>query len=563
MAKYMGKQTAAVGKSIQSMSTITGHNKKVKKADFTRPGGTMDAQALDYKALFDLMPVPRFVVRPEGRGVFIFADVNARAAAWFARTAKSMLGRSVAEMSDAAFSQSLIQSLESCLRQKKTVMILAPAGFPGSVRIHHFLLSPVIGEDGAVALIDVLAQRDTSDASTAQRERDDALSLLSSIFDASEAGIVVTDGHRRVVKVNDSFSRTYGWSRDELIGADFTSVISPDERPLAIRNHMNFMKTGARSSGEVRIIRKNGTIANALFTSATLELSHRRKFQVTTVMDITLRKQMEISLRVAKESADAASRAKSTFLANMSHELRTPLNAIIGFSEIMMRETFGPVENPKYLEYLGDMHLSARHLLDIINEVLDMSKIEAGRVELDEHETDLVSLVSSVTRMSLSKAQSLGISLTESATADLPHLFADARLIRQILINLVTNAIKFTRSGGQVSVTTSLSDDGGLRFVVADTGIGIPKDRIKVAMEPFGQVFQPVLARGTQGTGLGLPLARAMTELHGGTLEIESEPGKGTAVTVSFPAFRSIVRPDRRPVASPVSEVVPSDSLSL
>ncbi len=510
----------------------------------------MKPDGLDYKTLFDRMPVPRFVVRPEGGGLYTFVEVNARAAAWFARTPQALIGRSVADVADVSFAASLVQSLESCMRQKRTVMVLAPAGFPGGVRIHHFLLSPLVGPDGAVAFIDVLAQRDASDPSTAQRERDDALSLLSSIFDASEAGIVVTDQNRRIVKVNDSFSRTYGWAREDLIGGDFTGLISPDERALAIRNHASFIRTGARSSGEVRIVRKDGGVANALFTSAALELSHRRRFQVTTVMDITLRKQMENSLRIAKHNADAASKAKSTFLANMSHELRTPLNAIIGFSEIMMNETFGPVANTKYLEYLGDMHLSARHLLEIINEVLDMSKIEAGRVELDEHETDLGQLVASVTRMSHSKAQSLGVSLTDDTLPGLPHLFADARLVRQILLNLVTNAIKFTRSGGRVTVRTSLTEDRELRFVVEDTGIGIPKDRIKVAMEPFGQVFQPVLARGTQGTGLGLPLARAMAELHGGRLEIESEPGKGTAVTVTFPAFRSIAR---GPVRAPVS----------
>lgn len=509
----------------------------------------MKPDAPDYKTLFDRMPVPRFVVRPEGAGVFSFIEVNARAAAWFARTPQALIGRSVTEVADSSFTQSLVQSLESCVRQRKTVMVLAPAGFPGSVRIHHFLLSPLTGPDGAVAFIDVLAQRDASDPSMAQRERDDALSLLSSIFDASEAGIVVTDQNRRIVKVNDSFSRTYGWGRDDLIGGDFSGLVSPDERVLAIRNHDRFMKTGARSSGEVKIVRKDGSVANALFTSAALELSHRRRFQVTTVMDITLRKQMENSLRVAKQNADAASKAKSTFLANMSHELRTPLNAIIGFSEIMMNETFGPVSNPKYLEYLGDMHLSARHLLEIINEVLDMSKIEAGRVELDEHETDLGQLVASVVRMSHSKAQSLGIVLNDTAQPGLPHLFVDARLVRQILLNLVTNALKFTRSGGRVTIRTGLTEDRELYFTVEDTGIGIPKDRIKVAMEPFGQVFQPILARGTQGTGLGLPLARAMAELHGGALEIESEPGKGTAVTVRFPAFRSIARGPVRTLA--------------
>jgi signal transduction histidine kinase len=300
----------------------------------------------------------------------------------------------------------------------------------------------------------------------------------------------------------------------------------------------------------MKLIRKDGNIANALFTTAALELSHGRRFHVTTIMDITLRKQMEITLRMAKEQADTANQAKSTFLANMSHELRTPLNAIIGFSEMMMKETFGPLANARYKEYLGDIHLSARHLLEIINEVLDMSKIEAGRVELDEEKFSVSQLIAAVTRMMASRAFSAGLKLEEKIQDNLPPLMADPRLIRQILINLVGNAVKYSNNGGVVTVSAFLTEAGAMRLTVEDNGIGIPKDRIKDAMEPFGQVSKPSDNRG--GTGLGLPLAKAMAELHGGTLELESEFGKGTKVIVTLPAER-VVKTDTQKQAVPAA----------
>lgn len=522
------------------MSSLIPYNDRTLDLEGSRAG--MAGDSIDYKALFDRMPVPRFVVRPVGAGIYRFVEANARAAQWLGRSTTKISDRRIEDILDEDFSRCLIQAFESCIRARRTVTVQGPPNFPGGMRVHHLVVSPIVQQDGRVEMIDVMAQPDASDQSSVQRERDDALSLLSSIFDVSEVGIVVTDHHRRIVKVNDSFCRIYGWSRDALIGMDCTDIITPDERERAVKNHTFFNKTGERGSGEMKLIRKDGGIANTLFTSAMLELSHRRRFQVTTVMDITLRKQMEVSLRLAKEQADTANKAKSAFLANMSHELRTPLNAVIGFSEMMMKEVFGKLGSPKYAEYLGDIHSSARHLLEIINEVLDMSKIEAGRVELDEHETDLRQLFESVRRMIVARAGEMDLSVTLRVDPDVPYLYVDPRLTRQILINLATNAVKFSNRGGRIDLHASIGPDGGVRIVVSDNGIGIPRDRIKLAMEPFGQVSDSVVVRGMQGTGLGLPLARAMAELHGGGLTLESEQGKGTIVTIFFPASRSVYR---------------------
>jgi two-component system cell cycle sensor histidine kinase PleC len=499
---------------------------------------------IDHKALFDAMPVPRFLVRIEEGGRFLVDEVNRRALEYFNCQEGQILGQPVGRFMDSENARHFEQSFEVCSRQKVPVTIQALPSFPGGLRVYGFWINPLLDMSGNVVVLDVMAQPDSADDSILQRERDDAISLLTSIFDASDVGIIVTDRHRRIVRVNDSFVRSYGWAREQIVGEDFLFLVSPDEQDQARENHDKYLMHAMRSSGEMKLVKRDGSIANTLYTSATLELSQRRRFQVTTIMDITLRKQMEISLRVAKEQADAANHAKSAFLANMSHELRTPLNAIIGFSEIMMTGTFGPLVNPKYQEYMSDIHSSARHLLEIINEVLDMSKIEAGRVELDEHEINVPDAIESVVRMMASRAFSGGISLDTHIEEGIPDLKGDPRLVRQVLINLVSNAVKFSKSGGKIDVAASMRGDGDMQIIVSDTGIGIPRDKIRQALEPFGQIHDYAHASvENQGTGLGLPLARAMVELHGGYLQLESDSGSGTRVTIVFPPHRILKKP--------------------
>ncbi|MAE51377.1 MAG: PAS domain-containing sensor histidine kinase [Micavibrio sp.] len=497
---------------------------------------------LDHTALFKTMPVPRMIIGVLKHGDYQVLDANTQILNYFNHSAEQVIGHSIHDFMDHENARHFEQTFEVCLSKKKLVTVQALPGVPGNVRIYSFIVSPVLGDDGHVTCLDILGQPDVSDQSILQRERDDAILLLTSVFDVSEIGIVVSDYNGRIVRVNDAFIRTYGWSRDELINAEVAGLVTPDERKLARDNHREYIANGVRSSGEMKIIRKDGGIANSLFTTATIELSQKRRFQVTTVMDITLRKQMEQSLRMAKDQADTANRAKSTFLANMSHELRTPLNAIIGFSEMMEKETFGELGNPKYKEYLGDIHMSANHLLEIINEVLDMSKIEAGRVELEEDVFEIEELVRSVTRMMASKAFGSGLMIHENFEQNLPCLRADRRLMRQILINLVTNAVKFSEKGGHIEIGIALTEDKGMRITVKDDGVGIPSDKIEQALEPFGQVSDKVENTHQRGTGLGLPLAKAMVELHGGQLKLESSLGKGTKVEITLPSERIVMQ---------------------
>ncbi len=491
----------------------------------------------DYEALFKAMQVPRFLVSPRDKTHFYVTDANDLALDYFDMEEGQVVGRELSQFMNMDVARHFEQSFKVAYSHAQPVSIRALPGMPGVLRVHSFFIAPII-EDGEVVALDILGQPDTSDQSVLQRERDDAVSLLSSVFDVSEIGIVVTDHKSRIVRVNESFVRIYGWARDELVNADLADLVTPDERDDIRARHDEFIRSGVQGSGELKIIRKDGSISNVMYTTATLELSQKRRFQVTTVVDITLRKQMEQSLRLAKDQADTANRAKSTFLANMSHELRTPLNAIIGFSEMMLKHTFGPVGHDKYDEYLNDMHLSARHLLDIINEVLDMSKIEAGKMELDESEVDVGGLIKSVMRMVASRAFGSDLKMETSIAPNLPRLYADERLVRQILINLITNAVKFSRKGGKVNVEAHEMKDGEMEVVVIDEGVGIAKEKIARALEPFGQVSDNPEDARHQGTGLGLPLAKAMIELHGGEMALESEEGKGTKVYVRFPRRR-------------------------
>ncbi len=251
-------------------------------------------------------------------------------------------------------------------------------------------------------------------------------------------------------------------------------------------------------------------------------------------------------LKAMSSQAQDASRAKSAFIANMSHELRTPLNAILGFSEIMKDQHLGPVSNARYLGYAADIHASGRHLLGIINDVLDLAKIESGKMTLDEAEefTLAPSLTAAMVMLS-SLGERHGVVLEEKWDDADQRLIAAPRMVRQIVLNLVGNAIKFTPAGGRVTLSGASALDGSYQVSVRDTGIGMSQNEITVALLPFGQNHNKMAGR-REGTGLGLPLAKAMMELHGGTLAMQSEPNRGTLVTLTFPADRVVTDKDKK-----------------
>ena len=258
-----------------------------------------------------------------------------------------------------------------------------------------------------------------------------------------------------------------------------------------------------------------------------------------TGRNITGHVESQEALRASKEEAEIANRAKSEFIANMSHELRTPLNAVIGFSGLVQQEPFGSLGHEKYREYIKDIRESGEHLLSLINDILDLSKVESGNAELYEERIDFVKLVESILTIMRHHAEESGIQIRVDLPENLPEIMGDERKIKQILMNVMSNAIKFTRPGGQVTVSASASWRNGFVFQVRDTGIGMAEDDIPAAFEKFRQIDSD-LNRSYEGTGLGLPLARGLAELHGGTIGLESRLSHGTVVTIRLPAWRII-----------------------
>jgi len=239
----------------------------------------------------------------------------------------------------------------------------------------------------------------------------------------------------------------------------------------------------------------------------------------------------------ARLEAEESNRAKSEFLANMSHELRTPLNAILGFSDILRQQMFGPIKNERYQGYVEDIHQSGTHLLEIINDILDLSRLAAGENDMVDEDVDLADAVEACKKMMADRARTAGVNFVVDLEEGLPSVLGDSRRIKQMVLNLLSNAVKFTHEGGRVTVSARCSDAGEVEVSVKDTGIGMSQEDIEHAIRPFGQVDSG-LGKKYQGTGLGLPLTKAFIELHGGDLAIESIIGKGTVATLYFPRDR-------------------------
>jgi PAS domain S-box-containing protein len=366
---------------------------------------------------------------------------------------------------------------------------------------------------------------------TALKERESTSKLL---FESNPVPMWVCDRETlRILKANGSALEQYGYDRDSFL-AMTVNDLRPADDVTFLHASLAAPEPPNGRYGVWRHRRADGTVFEVDVVSRRFHFRGRPAALVAAI-DVTAQRRAEEALRLAKEEAEAASRTKSQFLANMSHELRTPLNAVIGFSEIIMNAVMGPVDG-RYREYARDIHKSGQHLLGLIGDVLDLSKVEAGRLELYEGPVDVGRVIGACRRLVVDRANANGVQIEEAIAPDLPLLAADELRLKQIVLNLVSNAVKFTPAGGRVSVAASAAD-GGMTITVADTGIGMRAEDIPVALEPFRQV-DDALNRRFQGTGLGLPLAKMLTELHGGALEIASEPNRGTVVRVRLPDSR-------------------------
>ncbi len=361
------------------------------------------------------------------------------------------------------------------------------------------------------------------------------------VVEGSHQGVVVRT-QDEVLFMNDGFARLIGYEDAETLlalgQARINDFIYPDDRKLVVERIV------ARMAGhevvshyEFRMLHRDGSIV-WMDAQAALVNWDGQQASLSWLTDITARKKAEEDMMQSKEAAEFANRAKTEFLANMSHELRTPLNAILGFSEVISTEMFGPVGKAQYIDYARDIHTSGEHLLDLINDVLDLAKLEAGKLELHESDTALAPVVAQCLALVRGRAEAGRVRLDCAMPADAPTLRGDARALKQVLLNLLSNAIKFTPEGGTVTVAVR-EDHQGLTISVSDTGIGMSASDIAVALSPFGQIDSE-LARKHQGTGLGLPITRSLVRLHGGDITIESAPGKGTTIAAHFPADRVV-----------------------
>ena len=397
---------------------------------------------------------------------------------------------------------------------------------------NHWLLSSYrkTSDGGTVAIrLDISSRKSTEKALRESEEN------FRGLVENSILGISITR-YSQILFVNQSLVDMFGYdSAEELmrVGQLIQIAAVHERKRLAGYSRNRLSGKPAPAQYEYEGVKKDGGRIWVQRSSHVVNWRGIRAVQ-STFVDITKRREAEESLRNALKAAETANRAKSEFLAKMSHELRTPLNAIIGFSEILGREAFGPLGHAKYEGYIGDITTSARHLLDMINDILDMSKIEAGRYDVHPEEIDLRAVVGESVQMVHGQIEERQLNLTMDIEEDLPPLLADPRAVRQILLNLLSNAIKFTDPHGGIVVSSRRTPDDDIDLIVSDTGIGIAPQHLKQILLPFGQVGSAQTA-GQPGTGLGLPIVRSLIEMHEGRLRVVSEPGVGTAVTVSFP----------------------------
>jgi signal transduction histidine kinase len=363
----------------------------------------------------------------------------------------------------------------------------------------------------------------------------------ASVIGAIGDGIAVFDRSLKLVEWNRRYQEIFGYPAGRLAAG------LPLEELLRIDSRQGVF------GGELSDAAIGDLLARARLIDPTPQEFHTRNGQVleltrspvpdgghvVSIRDITAYRRAEQQATAARDQAEVANRAKSEFLANMSHELRTPLNAILGFSEVMITEMYGPMGDRHYWQYAGDIHESGQHLLSLINDILDLSKIEAGRFTLAEEDVNPVEVAKAVLRLVAGRAENAGLEIEFRVDGDIAQYRLDPRAMKQVLLNLVSNSIKFTPAGGQIIFRLYVSSAYELAYQIVDTGIGIAPSDIARIMAPFGQVDSH-LSRKHPGTGLGLPISHALVMMHGGTLRLESQPGVGTTVTVTLPPLRRV-----------------------
>ena len=434
----------------------------------------------------------------------------------------------------------IASAAEECGVKRNTVYREERFRILGAIRVVKLRLTPIFDTDGEMTgfggIVHMIADHS---AEALPEESGSMLDRYTDFMRLTADWIWETDRNHCFTMVSQRVIHTLGMAPQQFIGKPLFSFIATETLGHAVRRRFDRLK----SFRDLPIDAVDSHGKRHLFLLSAVPVfgseggDHRGFRGVAT--DITELTRREESLRAAKEQADVASLAKTQFLANMSHELRTPLNAIIGFADVMRMEMAGPIGNPQYKSYLRDIHGSAMHLLGVINDILEVSRIETGKVTLHETMCRIEDVVGSVVRLVRERVSEGLLTLNVTLPERLPRVHADKQKLKQVVMNLIGNAIKFTPRNGKVDIGAEMSQVGELLVTVTDSGIGIAKEDLDRVLEPFVQA-DSALHRKFDGAGLGLPLSRGLMRLHGGDLRLESEPGRFTRAVMIIPPSRLI-----------------------
>ncbi len=384
---------------------------------------------------------------------------------------------------------------------------------------------------------------DVEDRRRAERALSEAEKKYRAIVENAATGIYQVTPEGIYLSANPAMAKILGFDiTDDVLKSVRNANIDVYTNPQSRERQMQEAIKKGLAIFETQVKKRTGDL---IWVNESLRVVHDDQGQISyfegNMEDVTARKIAEIALKDAKIESDLANRAKSEFLANMSHELRTPLNAIIGFSDIIQTQAFGDVGSPEYLEYSKEINQSGRRLLQVINEILDVSRIEAGDRQLNESLVDLNKIVSSSIEMFASKIEANKLNISNFVNEDSPKIIGESHAIKQMVVNLLSNAVKFTPDGGRISITAQIDNDGQLNLSVIDTGIGLTDEEMEIALSPFGQI-NASFNRSDSGTGLGLTLVKSLISLHSGSLELFSQKGIGTTATLIFPQKRVSIK---------------------
>jgi PAS domain S-box-containing protein len=424
----------------------------------------------------------------------------------------------------------------------KTLTISTPNG--RQMPVEGSLFSITWNGDNALVLMlntaPAIAATGNKETEAALRRVEDEIHELKAILDTATDGVLVLDRGGRVLSANRSAQALFGYGTQTFAALTFGELFAPESRRTALdylerlADETPLLNEGRELIGRVR----QGGLVPLYVTMGRIEDGD--KF-CAVIRDVTAWKRTEEELINARQQAEKTSAAKSEFLAKISHEIRTPLNAVIGFSEVMLEERFGPLGNERYRQYLKDIHTAGGHLISLLNDLLDLSKIEAGKLELSFVSVNLNDLVQQGVAIMQQEANRERVIIRSSLATGLPAIVADARSVRQIALNLLSNSIKFTGAGGQVIVSTALTDEGEVALRVRDTGAGMSEQELQTALEPFRQLSTSS-RYGANGTGLGLPITKALAEANLARFRITSRTDTGTLVEILFPATKVLAQ---------------------